>query len=243
MRPPLVLVSILPIVDRVSERTEATRRHLATLHRTSKVGALVITSRFPLPIDGVAPLTMAVNPLDPASLLHFTTALLRELSFHCHPFRAGCRRLMACQATPCSDCWMVLERLSRTKLSSNGRTLSRVTRRAGGLAVAPMWSAGSLSIEPFGPSRWRLRRTRPLQLCRFNRTDPARAGVPGGRRRSRSEDEGTPGVRDCRTRGRDGDGRIDLRRPRVRARHEDAWRPTGEDYDVSWRMSARIDVR
>jgi len=119
VRPPLVLVSILPIVDRVSERTEATRRHLATLHRTSKVGALVITSRFPLPIDGVAPLTMAVNPLDPASLLHFTTALLRELSFHCHPFRAGCRRLMACQATPCSDCWMVLERLSRTKLSSN----------------------------------------------------------------------------------------------------------------------------
>ena len=45
---------------------------------------------------------------------------------------------------------------------------------------APGWSAGSLSIEPFGPSRWRLRRTRPFQLCPFNRTDPARASVVDG---------------------------------------------------------------
>jgi hypothetical protein len=37
--------------------------------------------------------------------------------------------------------------------------------------------------------------------------------------------------------------RADLRRPRVRARQDDAWRPTGEDYDVSWTMSARSDLR
>src|SRR4029453_3161810 len=35
-----------------------------------------------------------------------------------------------------------------------------------------MLIAGSLSIEPFGPSRWRWRRTRSGQLCRFNRESP-----------------------------------------------------------------------
>src|SRR5918996_376520 len=42
-----------------------------------------------------------------------------------------------------------------------------------------MKSAGSLSIEPFGPSRWRLRRTRPSQLWLFNRTVHGCGGVPG----------------------------------------------------------------
>ncbi len=39
-----------------------------------------------------------------------------------------------------------------------------------------MLSAGSLSIEPFGPSRWRLRRTRPLSyVVSIVRTTDVRA--------------------------------------------------------------------
>jgi hypothetical protein len=30
---------------------------------------------------------------------------------------------------------------------------------------------------------------------------------------------------------------------RAYTRHDDAWRPTGDDYDVSWRMSARSEAR
>jgi hypothetical protein len=42
----------------------------------------------------------------------------------------------------------------------------------------PSWSAGSLSIEPFGPSRWRLRRTRgsscyALSINRLRQKSPS----------------------------------------------------------------------
>jgi hypothetical protein len=58
-----------------------------------------------------------------------------------------------------------------------------------------------------------------------------------------SDDDDTSGEREAACVGSDSGWRADLRRPRVHARHDDAWRPTGDDYDVSWRMSARSEVR
>jgi hypothetical protein len=55
-------------------------------------------------------------------------------------------------------------------------TLSGVTRRTGVRVTPRCEGAGSLSIEPFGPSRWRLRRPRPLSyVLSIVRTTGARA--------------------------------------------------------------------
>ena len=82
-----------------------------------------------------------------------------------------------------------------------------------------MLTAGSLSIEPFGPSRWRLRRTRRISYVRSIVTGPWRRGVRRDERRVDQDGQDARGA--C-----DGDARrasisavrTDLRRTRVRAR-------------------------
>ena len=93
VRPPLVVVSILPIVDRVSERTEATRRHLATLHRTSKSGRAIPAASSA--IDGGAPLR-SPDPAGSRSLLQFRPPYARA-SFTAIIW-SGVQALMECLA-------------------------------------------------------------------------------------------------------------------------------------------------
>ena len=127
-------------------------------------------------------------------------------------------------------------------LLSNGRTLSRVTRRAGvrkrsamerrvtfdravwtkPLAFAADAVLSAMSFQSYGP-RAQERARRP--------------------RRSMPDGDDTSRAREIACVAGNCGWRADLRRPRVRARHDDAWRPTSEDYDVSWTMSARSDVR
>jgi hypothetical protein len=65
-------------------------------------------------------------------------------------------------------------------------TLSGVTRRADVSADSGWWTAESLPIEPFERSRWRLRRTRSINMGvesyggRCGRADVLRFRVPGG---------------------------------------------------------------
>jgi hypothetical protein len=60
------------------------------------------------------------------------------------------------------------QHVSRTLVARNDMTLSGVTRRASA-RVEPRGSiAGSLSIEPFARSRWRVRRTRRLSCYVFS---------------------------------------------------------------------------
>ncbi len=54
--------------------------------------------------------------------------------------------------------------LEARSVSINVRTLSGVTRRTGARVERRGCSAGSLSIEPFERSRWRLRRTRRISM-------------------------------------------------------------------------------
>jgi hypothetical protein len=89
-----------------------------------------------------------------------------------------------------------------------------------------MLSAGSLSIEPFGPSRWRLRRTRALSyVLSIVRTTDVRAyhALPMVERGDGDAD----GVRDGGAVGIDAGRGVDLRRTRGRARRDNAWRTEG----------------
>ena len=92
--------------------------------------------------------------------------------------------------------------------------------------------AGSLSIEPFGPSHWRLRRTRPLSyVLSIVRTTGVRAyyAVP----MSEGGDGDADGAGDGDVVDVDADRRADLRRRRVRAWHQSAWRTDACFYYVS----------
>ena len=59
---------------------------------------------------------------------------------------------------------IILSRTIGTDTMINVMTLSGVTRRAGVSADSGWWFAESLSIEPFERSRWRLRRTRSINM-------------------------------------------------------------------------------
>jgi len=68
---------ILVIVDRLSERSAITQRHIENLYRSAKIGSLVLTSRVSRILEGVQSVGIYLQPLDSSTLLHFVTSLLR----------------------------------------------------------------------------------------------------------------------------------------------------------------------
>src|SRR6516162_9633738 len=99
-----------------------------------------------------------------------------------------------------------------------------------------MWIAGSLSIEPFGPSRWRLRRTRSNQLWMFERAGVRRAGrrTCGDMAIETAREPGASVMAVCV--GGDRTSGTDLRRTRSRARRETSGGP------MTWLRRVMNDV-
>ena len=54
---------ILVVFDRVSEREIDTQRHVAQVHGSVAIGALLVTSRMPFAFEAGAPLTLHPQPL------------------------------------------------------------------------------------------------------------------------------------------------------------------------------------
>jgi hypothetical protein len=73
---------IVVIVDRLSERSASTQQQIKELFRSSRVEALVITTRAAIRPDGSDPVFLYPQPLDSSSLVHFMTALLRQKAAH-----------------------------------------------------------------------------------------------------------------------------------------------------------------
>jgi len=67
---------LLVIVDRLSERSPETQSYMRKLYRTTRLGALIVTSRTSLPVDGPVPTLLFPQPLNSASMLFFMTSLL-----------------------------------------------------------------------------------------------------------------------------------------------------------------------
>jgi len=82
--------------------------------------------------------------------------------------------------------------------------------------------AGSLSIEPFGPSRWRLRRTRPLSYVGSIVGAPGFGGSAGTMRSDRDGDDAQEVVAASRAVAKSGVRTTHLRRSRVPACHKTA---------------------
>ena len=127
-------------------------------------------------------------------------------------------------------------------LLCDGRTLSGVTRRAGRAGRPLTLTAGSLSIEPLGRSRWRLRRTRGVSYvfsivgrrgagARVAMSSSRRAGPSSGGIRVGAGDGGP-------ARWADLDGRAHLRRSRMGR----GW-VGGPDAHVDLRACHRADRR
>ena len=70
---------VLICVDRLSERSVETRRHIERIYRSNKVGMLVITSRSVHKLDGAQSVLLFPQPLNSATLLRFMTELLNVL--------------------------------------------------------------------------------------------------------------------------------------------------------------------
>jgi hypothetical protein len=68
---------ILVIVDRLSERSLATREYLKKIYSLTRAEAMVITARFHIAIEGVTPTKLFPQPLDEDTLLYFMQALLQ----------------------------------------------------------------------------------------------------------------------------------------------------------------------
>jgi|GEM_PF-4062385 len=69
---------LLIIFDRLSERTAATRDHLHTIHATTPLNALLITTRIPLTFEAGKPARLLPLPLGAEGLQHFLSALLKS---------------------------------------------------------------------------------------------------------------------------------------------------------------------
>lgn len=74
---------LLVIVDRLSERQQATREHLRTLHGSQPINALVVTTRQPIDFEAGGDSRIYPQPLGSETLLHFMTSLLQD------PARSG----------------------------------------------------------------------------------------------------------------------------------------------------------
>jgi hypothetical protein len=70
---------LLVFIDRLSERSAATQRHIKTIYRSVRIGCLVLTSRTLLTIDGAQSVFLYPQPLNSATLLSFMTSLLYVL--------------------------------------------------------------------------------------------------------------------------------------------------------------------
>jgi len=67
---------LLVIIDRLSERSAETQEYLRNIYRSTRLGALIVTSRTSLAVDGLKPAFVFPQPLNSASLLFFMTSLL-----------------------------------------------------------------------------------------------------------------------------------------------------------------------
>jgi photosystem II stability/assembly factor-like uncharacterized protein len=67
---------LLIFVDRLSERSATTQRHIETIFRETQIGLLVVTSRTTHRIDGCRTMKIFPQPLNSATLLRFMTELL-----------------------------------------------------------------------------------------------------------------------------------------------------------------------
>jgi hypothetical protein len=70
---------LLVFVDRISERSPATQRHIETIYRAARIGLLLLTSRTERVLDGVRTVNLYPQPLNSSTLLHFMTSLLSTL--------------------------------------------------------------------------------------------------------------------------------------------------------------------
>jgi hypothetical protein len=69
---------LLPIFDRLSERSAETQSHVRTVNGSHPFNSLLITARNPVDIDVAELLLTFPEPLDSATLLYFMTAIIRE---------------------------------------------------------------------------------------------------------------------------------------------------------------------
>jgi hypothetical protein len=67
---------LLVFVDRISERSAITQRHVETIYRSARIGLLILTSRTSRTIDGAQSVNIYPQPLNSSTLLHFMTSLL-----------------------------------------------------------------------------------------------------------------------------------------------------------------------
>jgi hypothetical protein len=71
---------LLVIVDRLSERSVETQRYIRQVYRSTRLEAMIATSRVPLPIEGLLPTLLFPQPLNSASLLFFMTSILTAIA-------------------------------------------------------------------------------------------------------------------------------------------------------------------
>ena len=68
---------LLIVLDRLSERSGTTLHYIATVYRSLRPEALLITARMPLNIEGATPVILYPQSLNQETLLHFMTSLLK----------------------------------------------------------------------------------------------------------------------------------------------------------------------
>jgi hypothetical protein len=69
---------LLIIVDRLSERSAATQQYIESIYRSTRVEALLITTRREIRPEYSAPVLLYPQPLDEGNLLRFMTSLVAE---------------------------------------------------------------------------------------------------------------------------------------------------------------------
>ena len=80
---------LLVIMDRLSERSAETQSYMRNIYRSTRLSALIVTSRTATPVDGLIPTLVFPQPLNSASLLFFMTSLLTTLTANRSESSAG----------------------------------------------------------------------------------------------------------------------------------------------------------
>jgi hypothetical protein len=70
---------LLVVVDRLSERSTESQDYVRNVYRSTHLGAIIVASRTPFPVDGLNPTLIFPQPLNSTSLLFFVTGLLTML--------------------------------------------------------------------------------------------------------------------------------------------------------------------
>jgi photosystem II stability/assembly factor-like uncharacterized protein len=69
---------MLPIIDRLSERSAATQEYVGKIYSSTRAEALLITTRRAIAVEGVTPIRVFPQPLNERTLLYFMQVLLQS---------------------------------------------------------------------------------------------------------------------------------------------------------------------